>query len=159
MKKYFSPILLFLFCLALVQSSFAASSIPKFQVVAQDKTVLAILVPKNTPAEQLKTLISEFRTARKNNTLSKMIPATTRGGQLGDYAIVWIFVFSKADWATADKLQKFINSSLKSAVDKQFGKEYVRHIQAEYFYSPLEEYGNLGYDDGIVRSPNYKKLF
>lgn len=159
MKKYFSPILLFSFFLALGQSSFAASSVPKFQVVAQDKTALTILVPKNTTAEQLKTLISEFRTARKNNTLSKMIPATTRGGQLGDYAIVWIFVFSESEWATADKLQKFIKSSLKSATDKQFDKEYVRHIKAEYFYSTSEEYGNFGYDDGMVRSPNYKKIF
>ena len=88
-----------------------------------------------------------------------MIPATTKGGQLGDYAIVWIFVFSEPEWATADKLQKFIKSSLKSTTDKQFDKEYVKHIKAEYFYSTLEEYGNFGYDDGMVRSPNYKKIF
>lgn len=158
MRTFLLSVLL-LFCLLLGSPSFASSSIPSFKVVAQDKTALSILVSKNTTAEQLKMLISEFRTARKNNTLSKMIPATTKGGQLGDYAIVWIFVFSEPEWATADKLQKFIKSSLKSTTDKQFDKEYVKHIKAEYFYSTLEEYGNFGYDDGMVRSPNYKKIF
>lgn len=159
MKKCLLSFLVFLLCLALFKLSVAASNVPKFQVVSQDKTALAILVPKNTTAEQLKTLVSEFRSARKNNSLSKMIPATTRGGQLGDYAIVWIFVFSESEWATADKLQRFIKSSLKSATDKEFDKEYVKHIRAEYFFSSSEEYGNLGYDDGMVRSPNYKKIF
>ena len=148
-----------LFCLNFSWSSFAASNIPQFKVVARDLTTLTILVPKATTAEQIKTLISEFRSARKNNTLSKLIPATTRGGQLGDYAIVWVFVFSESEWATADKLQKFIKSSVNSATDKQFDKEYVRHIKAEYFYSSSEEYGNFGYDDGMVRSPHYKKIF
>lgn len=158
-KVKFLSVLSLLIYLALGISTFAASNIPKFKVVAQDKTALSILVPQNTTAAQLKALIHELRTARKSNTLSKMIPATTRGGQLGDYAIVWIFVFSEPDWATGDKLQRFIKSSLRSSTDKQFDKEYVKHIRAEYYYAPSEEYGNLGYDDGIVRSPNYQKLF
>lgn len=158
-KVKFFVVLSFLVILVMGTSAFASSNIPKFEVIAQDKTALSILVPQNTTVEQLKALIYKFRAARKSNSLSKIIPATTRGGQLGDYAIVWIFVFSERDWASGDKLQRFIRSSLKSATDKQFDKEYVKHIKAEYYYSPLEEYGNLGYDDGIVRSPNYRKLF
>lgn len=88
-----------------------------------------------------------------------MIPPTTKGGEIGDYAIVWILVFNETEWANAEKLNKFMKSSLKSSQDQKSDKEYVKHIKAEYYYSSLEEYGTLGYDDGIVRSPGYKKLF
>ncbi len=134
-------------------------TIPKFQIVAQYDRSLSILVPQNTTAEQLRTLIFEFRTARKSNMLSKMIPPTTRGDRLGDYAVVSIFVFSEPDWATSDKLKKFIES--KSDADLQFDKEYVKHIKAGYSYVALisSEQGTLGYYDGIVRSPNYEVLW
>jgi hypothetical protein len=137
------------------------ADIPEFKVVAQDKINLNILVPKSTTKEQLKSLIFAFRQARESNSLAKMIPPTTRGGELGDYAGVWILVFSEPDWASGDKLQRFIKSSVYSKKDTKFDKEYVKHIKAEYWYSSPshEEYGNFGYDDGMVRSANYKKLF
>jgi hypothetical protein len=140
-------------------SAIAASSLPKFEVVGQDKTVLSVVVPHNTTVEQLKALIFQFRAARKSNSLSTMIPATTSGGQFGDYAIVWIFVFTERDWASTDKLHRFINSSANSATDREYDKTFARHIKAEYLYSNLEEHGSLGYDDGAARSPIYKKLF
>jgi len=140
-------------------STFAASSIPKLQVVAQYNNWLSILVPQNTTTEQLKALILEFRSARKTNTLSKMIPATTPGNPSGHYAIVGIFVFSEADWATVDKLKRFIES--KSDADLQFDKEYIKHIKAVYSYiaSLSSEEGSLGYYDGHLRSQNYEKLW
>jgi len=158
-KITISIILSYLTCMLLGGSSIAASNLPKFEVVGRDKTVLSIVVPQNTTSEQLKTLILQFRAARKSNSLSTMIPATTQGGKYGDYAIVWVFVLTERDWAAADKLRRFINSSAKSLADKEFDKKYVKHIKAEYFYSVGEEYGSLGYDDGVVRSSNYKKIF
>jgi hypothetical protein len=140
-------------------ATFAASSLPSFEVVGRDKTVLSIIVPQNTPPAQLKALILQFRNARKSNSLSTMIPATTPGGGLGDYGIVWVFVLTERDWATTERLQRFINSSAKSLADREYDKKYVKHLKAEYYYSGLEEYGSLGYDDGVVRSPAYKKLF
>lgn len=139
----------------------AVLKLPKFKVVAQDLTTLTILVSKDIKNDQLETLISGFRTARERNILSRFIPATTKGGIKGDYAIIWIFVFSEPDWSTADKLKRFINMSALSETDKQFEKEYTKHIKAEYYYSDLvgDEYGSLGYDDGVITAPNYKKLF
>ncbi len=131
----------------------------KFKVVAQHTTALSILVPGNTTDEQVKALIYRFRAARVVNTLSKTIPATTKGGVLGDYGIVWIFIFSETDWATQDKLQRFINSSAKNSSDREFDVEYVNHIKGEYYYTPTREHGTLGYDDGTVRSQQYHKLF
>jgi hypothetical protein len=144
-----------------------ASGVTKFQVVAQYESNLSILVTQNTTAEQLKALIFEFRAARKSNTLSKMIPATTRGDRLGDYVGVCIFVFSEPDWATSDKLKRFIELNPNSAADAEFDKEYVKHVKAQYSSLIVREQGNLvyseagnlGYYDGIVRSPNHEKLF
>jgi hypothetical protein len=133
-------------------STFVASSIPKFQVVAQYDTALSILVPQNTTAEQLKGLIYEFQNARRTNSLSKMIPAATG-------SVAWICVLSEPDWATSYRLQRFLQSNIHSAEDEQFDKEYVKHIRAVYFCNRLKEHGSLGYDDGIVRSPNYEELF
>jgi hypothetical protein len=135
-----------------------ASRIPKFQVVAQHDRNLSILVPQDTTVEQFKALIFEFITARKSNMLSKMIPATTRGDRMGDYAVVSILVFSEPDWASPDKLKRFIES--QNDADLQFDKEYVKHIKATYLYTALisDELGSLGYDDGVVRSPNYLRL-
>jgi hypothetical protein len=140
-------------------STSVASSIPKFQVIAQYSRNLSILVPKDTTTERLKALIFEFMAARKSNKLSKMIPATTRGDRLGDYSVVSILVFSEPDWATSDKLKRFIES--ESDADLQFDKEYVKHIKATYSYVALlsSEQGALGYNDGVVRSPNYEGLW
>jgi hypothetical protein len=140
-------------------SAIAASSLPKFEVIGRYKTALSIVVPRNTTSEKLQTLILQFRAARKSNSLSTMIPATTPGGQLGDYAIVWVLVLSERGWASTDNLQKFINSSDESATDKKYDEKYAEHIKAEYFYSGSDEYGNLGYGDDAYESPNYKRLF
>jgi hypothetical protein len=92
-----------------------------------------------------------------------MIPATTKGGSLGDYGCVWIFVFSESDWAKADRLEKFLSLSERGSDEsyRKHGMEYAKHIKAEYYYTGLsnDEYGRLGYDDGDIHSPNSEKLF
>jgi hypothetical protein len=160
-KIKFSLVILFLSYVATNGLTLAASNIPKFKVAAQDMSSLSILIPQDTTKDQTKALIHEFKNARKSKNLSQMIPPTTKGGQLGDYAIIWVLIFSEPEWASKDKLIKFMKSSLKSSQDKKFDREYVKHIKAEYFYSvpTSEEYGNLGYDDGMIQSPYYQKLF
>jgi len=132
---------------------------PEFKVIAKHTTVLSILVHRGATDEHIKALIYKFKETRLNNTMSKMISATTKGGAFGDYGIVWILIFSEPEWATQDKLQKFINSSAKNPSNREFDIEYANHIRGEYYYSFSKEYGTLGYDDGIVRSQLYQKLF
>ena len=145
----------------IVTSKALAQQLPPLKVVGKDKTAISIVVPPQTTKEQLKALIYGFRKARNENTLSKMIPPTTPGGAYGNYAIVWIFVFSEPSWASTDKLKKFINVSLKRPSDIKFSKEYARHVRAEYYYAGAEEYGTIGYEDDItsIRTKEYKKLF
>lgn len=154
MKRHIS----FIFLL-FVPSLLFAGDLPSFKVVGQDLTAISILVPPTTSTGQLKALIHEFRRARQSNTLSKMIPATTKGGDMGDYAIVLIFVFSDPQWASADNLKKYYKLNMRNPTDKAFNKKYGSNIRAEYAYSLLEEYGSVGFSDGIVRTKNYLKLF
>ena len=67
--------------------------------------------------------------------------------------------FSDPEWATEYKLKQFINSSNKNISDREFDREYAKYIKAECYFTGSKEYGNIGYDDGIVRSQNYEKLF
>lgn len=144
---------------ATVQKLSPALQAPQFQVIGRYDRSLSILVPQHTTNEHLKALIFEFRTARKSNTLSKIVPATTRGDQLGDYAVITVLVFSEPEWATSDRLKRFIKSI--GPEDDKFYREYVKHIKAEYSYIALisSERGTLGYYDGITRSSYYEELW
>jgi len=131
-----------------------------FKLAGQYNTTLSILVSSDTTEERLSALIYSFKTARENNTLSKLIPPTTKGGALGDHAIVWIFIFSEPEWANRDKLQRFIDASPKNPSDREFNKEYVPHIKGEYYFAASgSEYGNLGCRDEKYISPSYRVLF
>jgi hypothetical protein len=125
-----------------------------FTVGGQEKTAVSIVVSPDVTSEQLKDLVFAFKTARENGTLSKMIPPTTKGGAIGDFGIVWVFVFSEPDRASADDLGRFIDGS-----DAHFSQEYVKHIRAEYYYSLSGEYGNLGFNDGTNSNNEYNKIF
>lgn len=130
-----------------------------FTLGGQDKTTISIIVSPTTTKDELKSLIFEFKTARADSTLSKMIPPTTRRGAFGDYAIVWIFVFSEPEWASRNNLIRFVDASPKNPDDNLFSQEFVKHIRAEYYYSMSSEYGSLGYNDGTLHNDEYEKLF
>lgn len=127
--------------------------LPKFKVVGREITSLVILVPQNTSNEELKTLINEFRNARRGNYLNKMIPPTTRGGSAGNYGVVWLFVFSDERWASSENVRTYING-------KNVDKELIKRIRAEYYFaSSGTEYGNLGCRDEKDSSPEYEVIF
>ncbi|MCK9420261.1 MAG: hypothetical protein M0R70_12865 [Nitrospirae bacterium] len=141
-----------------------AGDLPKFSITGQHKkSAISILVTQNnaTP-EKLKKLIEEFRLARQSNVLSKFIPPTTKGGSLGPYAIVDIYVFSDASWSTSERLTRFIKSNMTSPSDRNYSKKFIAKIKAYYHYSipTNEEEGSLGYSEGTtMQSPHYKRLF
>jgi hypothetical protein len=141
----------------------AADKLPAFIMVGNyQNTALSLLVPVETTKEGLKALIFEFRKARQEGRLPQMIPTTTKGGALGDYAVMDIYVFTQAAWASQTRLQRFIRMSLKRPDDIRFSEEYSGHIKAYYFYSAItkEEQGSIGYDGGgRMRSRQYEKIF
>jgi len=139
-------------------------AIPSLSIAVKydvDTITYAVLVPKNINREQLKNLIFEFRKARKEDSLSKMIPSTTL---LDNFKVdingVAIYVFSEPSWATESKFKKWMESSLSGA-EAKVDKQYVNHIKAYYFYSSslgVEE-GSIGFSGEGVKSSDYESLF
>lgn len=140
-----------------------ANDLPSFKIVGRDRTSLSILVPPDTAKNQIKELILEFRKARQTGTLSKMIPPTTPGEEYGNYAVVVVFIFSEPRWASAAKLRDYWNPGITYSLSKaarKMDREYEKHIRGEYYYSiGADEYGSVGYSDGVFRTKDYKKLF
>jgi hypothetical protein len=140
-------------------------AIPSLSIAVKydvDTITYAVLVPKSINREQLKSLIFEFRKAREEGSLSKMIPSTTLLDNLNvDINGAAIYVFSEPGWATESKFKRWMESSLSGAEAKVSDKQYVDHIKAYYFYSsPLGvEEGSIGFSGKGVKSSDYESLF
>ncbi len=139
--------------------------IPSFSIAVKYDTepiTYAVLVPKNISMDELKNLIFEFKKAREKGSLSGIIPSTNQVDNLSvDNNGVAIYVFSEPSWATESKFKKWMESNLSGAEVKVFGKQYVNHIKAFYFYSsPLGvEKGSIGFSGKGVKSTDYERLF
>lgn len=122
---------------------------------------MGLLVPPNTTKEQLKDLVYKFRQAKKEKTLSALIPPINLG--LPDkYTSFIIFIFSDPKWATSEEYKKYETASTTTAKGRAISKAYTNHIMAYYQYEfqDSKEYGSLGFDDyGTNKSVHYKKLF
>jgi hypothetical protein len=130
-----------------------------FQVVGRTMSALNISVPDDATDAQCEALINKFRDARKAGTLGKLIPPTTPGSAKGDYGVVWIFLFSASDRVSVDHPKRFIESSPKRPIDRQFNAEFVNYIRGVYYYAPVLEEGSIGYKGENISSLNFKRLF
>jgi hypothetical protein len=148
---------LFLFVAITVSSAFAQT--PSFKIAWKQGVIMGLLVPPNTTKEQLKDLIYKFRQAKKEKTLSALIPPVNLG--LPDkYTTFTIFVFSDPKWATSEEYRKYESASTNTAKGRAITKAYINHIRAYYQYDiDDKEYGSLGFDDYGDKSVLYKKLF
>jgi hypothetical protein len=125
-----------------------------FKVVWKSGIFLGSVVSEDATTEQLTDLISKFQEARKNKSLSSLIPPINLG--LKDkYVFFTILFFKDSTWASLELNAKYV----KSGMESEFAKSYVNHIVASYTLETDKEYGDLGYDDGVIKSEHYKKLF
>lgn len=132
--------------------------LPSFKVAGQHVTNLAVLVPKDTSNEQLKTLVLALREARRENRLGQLLPPTTPRGNRGPHGIAAVYIYSEPDRATTDTLRKCVNASANTPLYTECG----RHVRAYYFYAaqPENEEGSVGYAEGKqVFTKSYQKLF
>ena len=148
---------LFLFVVITASSVFAQT--PSFKVAWKQGIILGLLVPPNTTKKQLEDLIYKFRQARKEKTLSSLIPPVNLG--LPDkYTTFIILIFSDPKWATPEEYKAYESASTKNAKGRAISRAYINHIMASYEYDINgKEYGALGYDEGGDRSVHYEKLF
>jgi hypothetical protein len=147
--------------------------IPQFKVVTHDGVILTITVKPDTTTNQLKSLINAFKEARANDSFQQLqIPPTTKGGIKGDYAGIEIFVFTEPEWATKDRLNRFLGKESPymseekkwreySKFYNKYVKEFTSHIKAWYGLSfSGSEDGFIGYAEGDTIYTNiYEKLF
>lgn len=141
----------------------AEKEIPEFKIVGNYKrSTFSIVVPKGTSDKQLSDLISEFKNAREGNYLSKFFPPTTSGGKFGNYAAIFVYVFTDEKKASDELLNKYMETSEYSKSDKIFAQKYAEMVSAYYMYHVLnhQEFGCLGLRDvGVKQTKKYKKLF
>ena len=134
-----------------------ADDVPKFKITGSHNSSLALLVPPDTTAAQLKALILAFRKARQERRLETLIPATTPHGSAGPYGIVVVYVYTEPAWATSEVLARCSGAKFGSSSDV----ECSRRIRAHYYYGGgYSEEGSVGYAEGTrVLTKPYEKLF
>ncbi|HYA15574.1 MAG TPA: hypothetical protein VEF33_14655 [Syntrophales bacterium] len=151
MKKLFCIVALIIVSLFITDTAFAQTS---FKVVWKQGRILGLLVPPDTTIEQLKDLVYKIKQGKKDRTLSEFLPPVNLG--LTDkYSNFIVLIFSDPKWATIKKYKEYLNTR-----QNEVSRTYLNHVVASY-WCDLEgkEYGSLGYDDGILKSENYKELF
>jgi hypothetical protein len=139
-----------------IKEIFKSKNFPKYKVIWRSYRIVSVLVDPSTTSHQLKTLIYAFRDARNSICLSGYIPATSPGVKNDPHDSPIILVFSDPKWATEDEYKKYERSGMTSPV----AQIYLNHVRASYERDiDGKEYGSLGYDEGVLRSATYKKLF
>ncbi len=137
--------------------------------VLPEYNAVAVLVPPDTTDEQVAQLLQRFKKARQDETLPQYIPPTSKGDKLGSHAIADIYVFSEAEWATADSLLALARGP-HSPPDprKKDGRtfaETIGRVRGHYVINLHEaehrDRASIGYadEDGQFHGPNYKELF
>lgn len=166
MKGLFIVLSVIIACCWVTARQVSAQSFPQFRVTGKyEDWCLSLLVPTKTSKEEFETLIYEFRKARKEGTLSKMIPPTTPRGKVGQYGVVEIYFFSDPEWSSSEKLNKTMQVNARIPSDMDFLKKFIDHVRAYYFWHfSGDEIGSIGYKEtGVMglryQSRNYQELF
>jgi len=157
--KRLSFLLILINVMFMFTSTSVFSQTPPLKVAWKKGIIIGLIVPSTTTKKQLTDLIYTFRQAKKEKTLSTLIPPINLG--LTDkYTTFIIFIFSDPKWATSEKYDNYESASIKTAKGRAISKAYIDHIIASYEYDiDGKEYGALGYDEGGDKSVHYKKLF
>ncbi len=156
--KRVSFLLILLVIITMFFDTSAYSQTP-FKVASKNGIILCLVVPPTTTEKQLTDLIYKFKQAKRDNTLSSLIPPINLG--LPDkYTMFIIYIFNDQKWATSEKYKEYEYANDKTSKGRAISKAYINHIVAYYEYDMNgKEYGTLGYDEGGDKSKRYKKLF
>ena len=130
--------------------------VPTFKITAASPTMNAIslLVPKQTTDTQVVALVNYLREARKDGTLSSILPPTTPKSDLGEFSIASIYIFSDRQFAVEQAIE--ILSIGAHAPGDIYGKEIpyeaaMKKVRGHYMVNlnnknKLEQ-GTLGYGE------------
>jgi hypothetical protein len=132
------------------------TNVPTFKLTATVPAMnaLSLLVPGQTTDSQVVALLMHLRDARRDGTLSTIIPPTTPDNHLGQFSIANIYIFSDPQYAVEQAIT--ILSVGAHAPGDLYGKEIpyevaMKHVRGQYLVNlnnkDQQEKGSLGYSE------------
>ena len=122
--------------------------------VVPSMNALSLLVPRQTTDSQVVALLLYLRDARRDGTLSSLLPATTPDNELGQFSIANIYIFSDPNFAVEQAIT--ILSVGAHAPGDIYGEEIpyevaMKHVRGQYVVNlnnkDQPEKGSLGYSE------------
>ena len=155
---------------SLTQDSVSSELVPNFQIgsAIPGMNSVSIVVPPETTDSQITALILHLRKARLDGTLSRMLPPTTLGNELGDFAIADLYVFSESEYGVADAAQALGRGAhapgefYPSSIPYEVAMEHVRgHYSIDLHNRTNPETASLGFGEDAtgVYSKRFQRLF
>ncbi len=154
----------------LPKTTFADDVVPVFSTSATipELNIINLLVPPSTTDSQIGALLHHLKTARLSNTLAELIPATTAGDDLGNFAIADIYVFSESEHSIAQTTRVLSRGAhapstiYGETIPYEVAMEQVRGHYSINLHNPTKpDTGSLGFgeEETGVYSKRYQKIF
>lgn len=151
-------------------TAFSDDVVPVFSTSATipELNIVNLLVPQATTDSQVGALLNHLKTARQNNTLTGLIPATTPGDELGDFAIADIYIFSEPEHAIEQTTRVLSRGAhapstiYGETIPYEVAMEQVRGHYSINLHDPTNpDTGSLGFGEEAtgVYSKRYQKIF
>ena len=150
--------------------AFTNDVVPVFSTSATipELNIINLLVPSETTDSQVGALLNHLKTARQNNTLADLLPPTTPGNELGNFAIADIFIFSESEHSIAQTTRVLSRGAhapstiYGETIPYEVAMEQVRgHYSVNLHNRTTPDTGSLGFgeEETGVYSKRYQKIF
>ncbi|GJL65932.1 MAG: hypothetical protein NPIRA05_09030 [Nitrospirales bacterium] len=154
----------------LSETSFSNDVVPVFSTTSTipEMNIINVTVPSATTDSQVAALLFHLKTARLDGTLSTLLPATTPGDDLGEFAIAEIYIFSNPEYAVPEATEVLSRGAhapgtlYPSSIPFEVAMEHVRgHYAINLHNRTTPETGSLGFgeEETGVYSKHYQKIF
>lgn len=142
--------------IAVTSTELSDDLVPTFEVSATvpDMNAINLLVPPKTTDSQILALLNHLRQARLKGTLSRILPPTTPGHELGNFAIADIYIFSEKDFAGPEAAKALGRGAhapgefYPSSIPFEVAMEHVRgHYAIDLHNRASPETASLGFGE------------
>lgn len=148
----------------------SADLIPTYEATGTviDMRAITLLVSPATTDSQVVALLQYFQKARLDNSLETLLPPTTPGDKLGEFAIADIYIFSDAQYGVTESAKALGRGAhapgefYPSSIPYEVAMENVRgHYAIDLYNKNSPEHASLGFgeDDTGVYSKRYQRVF
>lgn len=144
--------------------------VPSFTVTGSvvGMNAITVLVPQATTDSQIIALLQSFQKARQNQSLERLLPATTPEDRLGAFAIADIYIFSEEQYADQESAKALGRGAhapgefYPSSIPYEVAMEKVRgHYAIDLHNKTNPERASIGFgeDETGVYSKRYQRVF